>query len=164
MKPRFLESASSSTGPRFWRVSGRVSSPRKRQRVGSARAVVSLVADEFADVPDEALEQRLVQLAFSKDGGRRIEAQKSAIRSVLKLRRERRESSRVEGTVRRATELVNAVRPKRYRITEDEMNPHEAAAIVTEPRWAKVYATDAEIAAALQDLRKRITRRRTSRQ
>jgi hypothetical protein len=44
------------------------------------------------------------------------------------------------------------------------MNPHEAAAIVTEPRWAKVYATDREIAAALQDLRKRITRRRRTRQ
>ena len=125
---------------------------------------MSLVADEFADVPDEALEQRLVQLAFSKDGGRRIEAQKSAIRSVLKLRRERRESSRVEDTVRRATELVNAARPERYRITEDEMNPHEAAAIVTEPRWAKVYATDREIAAALRDLRKRSRRRRRARQ
>jgi hypothetical protein len=163
MKPRFLESASSSTGSKFARRTIRVFSPGKEQ-AGQSRSAVVSVADEFADLPDEALEQRLVQLAFSKDGGRRIEAQKSAIRSVLKLRRERRESARVEDTVRRATELVNAARPKRDRITEDEMNPHEAAAIVTEPRWAKVYATDREIAAALQDLRKRSTRRRRTRQ
>jgi hypothetical protein len=122
------------------------------------------VADEFADdVPDEALEQRLVQLAFSKDGGRRIEAQKSAIRSVLAMRRERRERSRVTDDIRRATELVNAGRRKPYRITDADMNPYEAAAIVTNPAWAKTYATDAEIAAANDDRRKRSRRLRSTR-
>jgi hypothetical protein len=116
------------------------------------------MANEFADMPDSALEQRLVELAFSSDGGRRIEAQKSAIRSVLSLRRERRKATRVADDVRRATELVNAVRPRRYWITEAEMDPGEAASIVTEPRWAALYATDAEMRAAVAELHARMRR------
>jgi hypothetical protein len=113
------------------------------------------MADSYEEMDDSALERRLIELGFSGEGGRKVEAQKSAIRTVLALRRERREASRVADDVRRATELVNAVRPAKYRITEAEMNPHDAASIVTEPRWAALYATDAEIAAALEEFKSR---------
>src|SRR5215210_5578671 len=97
--------------------------------------------DPYADMDDSALERRLIELGFSGVGGSMKKKQKSAIRTVLALRRERREASRVEENIRRATEIVNSVRHPDFHISEEDMDECEAAAIVAHPGWAEVFVS-----------------------
>jgi hypothetical protein len=80
-------------------------------------------------------------------GGRAIEAQKSAIRTVLRRRDVRRGSVDEELMIRRATMLVNECRGPRDQITVGQMDRYWAASIVGSPVWAELFATAEEMRA-----------------
>jgi hypothetical protein len=97
------------------------------------------------ELPDQVLEARLAELAFAEGvGGRALEAQKSAIRTLLARRDGRRPESEIQAGISRAVELVNAHRGRADRVTAEEMDDGWAASIVREPRWAEVFATEEE--------------------
>src|SRR4051794_1911217 len=99
-----------------------------------------------ADMSTADLERELVRLAFDRDhGGRGVEARSSALRLALRIRQDRGVSPDVESKIAQAVVIVNALRPPDEQITTEEMNPADAASIVGDEAWARLFVTDGEL-------------------
>jgi hypothetical protein len=103
-----------------------------------------MTAKELVALSDEDLEARLLELAMDDSvGGHRAQAQSSAIRTVLRRRRERADQNELE-LRQRACAIVNDRRCGNDPVEVEEMDPAWAACIVEAPGWADLFATRRE--------------------
>lgn len=105
-----------------------------------------MVDMDFANLTNEQLEAKLLELAYDESlGGRHVESRKSAIRVVLARREARREATDVDAIIAEAVRLVNAVRPPDRQVTAEDMNLPDAHCVVMAPAgWVPLFSTPAE--------------------
>lgn len=98
-----------------------------------------MTLQELAGLTDEQLEIRLLELAMDDDiGGHRAQAQASAIRTVLRRRRERIGEDDL-ALRERAAAIVNDRHPDDP-VTADEIHPVDAQSIVySSPIWCDLF-------------------------
>ena len=100
-------------------------------------------ADDLERLDEDQLEAMLLEATAEGVPGRSAMARVTALRTILRRRREQRRKDGFDADHERALQLVNAHRGAHEQLTE--IGPVWVASITAAPCWAELYVSDDEM-------------------